>query len=104
MPWECIEYARLDLPAPRAALFGVIEQVRDLAGRARRISAIILYGSFAAAATFHEGSDIVGISASGLTASRSNRSAYELGGRFAELRPERGNPFHRQALAEGIRM
>jgi len=96
----------------------VIEEVRDLAAAIRsrrRVSAIILYGSFARG-DFHEGSDIDLIVVGDFRERFHKRAATILGladlpveplcyteEEFAELVRDE-NPFILRALAEGIRV
>ncbi len=108
----------LDLHCREASALWVIEQIRDLAREIRarrRISVIILYGSFARG-DFHEGSDIDLIIVGDFHERPHRRAATILGltdlpieplcyteEEFAEL-VRSANPFIRQALAEGIRV
>jgi predicted nucleotidyltransferase len=108
----------LDLQRREASALWVIEQVRDLARKIRarrRVSAVILYGSFARG-DFHEGSDIDLIIVGDFRERFHKRAAAILdltdlpvepicctGEEFAELVRSK-NPFIREALAEGIRV
>jgi len=108
----------LDLQRREASALFVIEQIRDLAREiraCRRISAVILYGSFARG-DFHEGSDIDLIIVGDFRERPHRRAAAILGltglpiepicyteEEFAEL-VRSGNPFILQALAEGVRV
>ncbi len=108
----------LDLQRREASALQVIEEVRDLAEKIRahrRISTIILYGSFARG-DFHEGSDIDLIIVGDFHERPHKRAATILGlsdlpveppcstdGEFADMVRDE-NPFILQALAEGIRV
>ncbi len=108
----------LDLQRREASALFVIEQVRDLARKIRsrrRISVIILYGSFARG-DFHEGSDVDLIVVGDFRERPHRRAATILDltdlpiepicyteEEFAELVRSK-NPFIREALAEGIRV
>lgn len=104
----------LDLQCREASALRVTEQVRDLPGARRRISVIILYGSFARG-DFHEGSDVDLIVVGDFRERPRRRAAAILDltdlpvepicyteEEFAEL-VRSGNPFILQALAEGVR-
>jgi len=108
----------LDLQRREASALFVIEQIRDLAREiraCRRISVIILYGSFVRG-DFHEGSDIDLIVVGDFRERPHRRAATILDltdlpiepicyieEEFAELVRSK-NPFIREALAEGIRV
>ncbi len=108
----------LDLQCREAVALRVNRQVRDLACEIRsrrRVSAIILYGSFARG-DFHEGSDVDLIVVGDFPERHHKRAAAILDltdlpveplcytdEEFADLVRD-GNPFVLQAMAEGIRI
>lgn len=107
-----------DLQCRETSARRVMEQVRDLAREIRsrrRVSAVILYGSFARG-DFHEGSDVDLIVVGDFPERHHKRAAAILDltdlpveplcytdEEFADLIREE-NPFVLQALAEGIRL